>query len=79
MIKMIDFNSDIAIVDEALNNCKKDIKELFLSSKDDLEELNERFFAEDSDEPIIEEVIEDEEEIDEDDEFFNSDSDGFVS
>ena len=91
LVDEIDRISEFDVLTGVVTGTKKFVSILpashFVTSEDKLkracksirEELNERFFAEDSDEPIIEEVIEDEEEIDEDDEFFNSDSDGFVS
>ncbi len=64
IIKMIQQSDDVATLDEILIDCRNELKELFLSSVDDLEELNEQFFNE-SEQFVIEEDEEDEEESEE--------------
>ena len=75
MIKMIEIEDDVHSLDEVLTKCRKDVKELVMDSIDDLEELNERFFAPGGEEIIVEEDSEDSEE----DEFFDEESNGYVS
>ena len=60
MIKMSQINSDVSGIDEMINESKKELKEIILSSEGNLEELNETFFVENFEEVVVEESSEEE-------------------
>lgn len=75
MIKMINLTEDVSILDEMLNSCKTDLKNLILDNLDDFDEFIERFFDEQNENLIIEE----ETEFDEENDFSEDDEGGYVS